>query len=350
MLIKDVKPDNFMVDESGRVYFIDFGLMERMSSFDAGVGGKFEGTPSYASVAAHDGAPVCKHDDIESLGWVLLALAEKGTLPWSHCKSDADCKRMKRDCDVRQLAATRLCEEVGSFILLSRETARTAAPAYTALRKILERMKTESSRGSAIARNPSPARQRLKREKNSTSQSDQDLVQQTSPAPQRVVKRRSSDVAEADVGPFESTVGSSPVTKKHRLHEENASNSPFTSTVGAEFTRGRKAATFIKDSKKSRLSNESSVSIASSSSPPSPFASTVEGRYPKRKRIAKSTEYSPPIDLCSPHAYIEVLEGPRAGEKLPITSALDPGTLITIGRENADVNIHDECISEWYSN
>ena len=351
MLIKDVKPDNFMVDDNGIVHFIDFGLMERMSSFDSGVGGKFEGTPSYASVAAHDGAPVCRHDDIESLGWVLLALAEKATLPWSHCKSDDECRRMKRECNVRQLAVTRQCEEVGSLILLSRETTRTATPHYSELKKIIERLKNSSSRESASSSTKtSTARQRLKANKNDTSQIDLENELKTSLGSQRAAKRKSSDVVAADTsGPFVSTVGSPSNTKKRPMIEDHVSKSPFTLMEKAESNPRHKADISLKQLKKALESNESVIPIASSSPPQTPFTSAIEGRYPKRKRIATSNDSLSAISFRPSNVYIEVLEGPRAGEKLPISSPLDLGKIITIGRENADVNVHDECISEWYS-
>lgn len=79
----DLKPGNFMVKKNSNssqaeltatdsFYFIDFGLMEKFTNYVAGgiranIQSKFAGTPTYASLAALEGSPVSRKDDIEAL-------------------------------------------------------------------------------------------------------------------------------------------------------------------------------------------------------------------------------------------------------------------------------------------
>ena len=45
-------------------------------------------------------------------GYVLLSLRMKGEMPWSVAHSHEECLRMKRECDVMQLADSLDCREV----------------------------------------------------------------------------------------------------------------------------------------------------------------------------------------------------------------------------------------------
>ena len=313
MLVKDVKPENFMVDEGGRVYFIDFGLMERVSSFDSISGGKFEGTPTYASVAVHEGSPATRHDDIESLGWVLLAIARNGTLPWSSCKSDAECRRMKRECDLGLLTSQVDCEEIGELILHSRQTPRNAAPEYSTLRNLLEAMRQRPSQVSkgVIAKASTRRKAAVVHEVTNSMTSPRHL-------PSR--KRSSASISEEShvpYRPFSSAIDRSPVFLLGKRPSD-----PTTLEHGGPFT-----------------------SVLSADSPPRKRSARIAQNA--NEHIEPDNFYS--FVMQSPRAYIEVLEGPRAGEKLPITASLAPGVILKIGRENADVNVHDDCISETYN-
>jgi predicted Ser/Thr protein kinase len=70
---RDVKPENVLIDATGRVYLTDFGLA-RDSVLDARLTatGQFVGTPAYASPEQLCGKPVDARSDIYSLGATLF--------------------------------------------------------------------------------------------------------------------------------------------------------------------------------------------------------------------------------------------------------------------------------------
>lgn len=73
----DIKPDNFMIKTISRVdklFFIDFGLMEKLTSYMAG-GAQREavhrnviaGTAAFVSLGVHQGQTPSKRDDVEAM-------------------------------------------------------------------------------------------------------------------------------------------------------------------------------------------------------------------------------------------------------------------------------------------
>ena len=101
MLHRDVKPDNFLfartpvLDMSKRatrsnqettpmLHLIDFGMAKRIKK-DADAeraSGSLIGSARYASPAAHVGAPLGKKDDLISMMYSLIYLANGGALVW----------------------------------------------------------------------------------------------------------------------------------------------------------------------------------------------------------------------------------------------------------------------------
>jgi hypothetical protein len=71
---RDVKPDNVLLDESGRPYVCDFGLALRDE--DYGTGPQLAGTPAYMSPeqARREGHRVDRRTDVYSLGVILYEL------------------------------------------------------------------------------------------------------------------------------------------------------------------------------------------------------------------------------------------------------------------------------------
>lgn len=84
---RDLKPENFVFNEKTQtVYLIDFGLSKRYvdnrgEHMKLEKNKRFRGTLRYASVNMHKGIENSRRDDLESLGYVLVYLAN-GYLPW----------------------------------------------------------------------------------------------------------------------------------------------------------------------------------------------------------------------------------------------------------------------------
>jgi tetratricopeptide (TPR) repeat protein/predicted Ser/Thr protein kinase len=72
---QDLKPSNIMVDQSGRVYVMDFGLAKAVHGVDAGKLGEGGGTPQYMSPEQASGERIEPASDIYSFGAVLYELA-----------------------------------------------------------------------------------------------------------------------------------------------------------------------------------------------------------------------------------------------------------------------------------
>ncbi len=80
---RDVKPNNIMIDETGRVKIMDFGLMRSSLSREAITrSGEFFGTPEYASPEQCETSVLDGRSDIYSLGAVLYEMLT-GRMPYS---------------------------------------------------------------------------------------------------------------------------------------------------------------------------------------------------------------------------------------------------------------------------
>jgi len=72
---QDLKPANIMVDQSGRVYIMDFGLARAVYGADAGKPGELAGTPQYMSPEQAKGEKIGRVSDIYSYGAILYEIA-----------------------------------------------------------------------------------------------------------------------------------------------------------------------------------------------------------------------------------------------------------------------------------
>jgi len=71
---QDLKPQNIMIDNSGKVYVTDFGLAKSLSGPKAGPSGRISGTPKYFSPEQARGEEPDQRSDIYSLGIILYEM------------------------------------------------------------------------------------------------------------------------------------------------------------------------------------------------------------------------------------------------------------------------------------
>ena len=87
---RDLKPENIMIDHESKkiIYLIDFGMAKKYRSgktrkhIKYSVPGRLTGTARYCSINALRGTEQSRRDDLESAGYVMIYLAQRGYLPW----------------------------------------------------------------------------------------------------------------------------------------------------------------------------------------------------------------------------------------------------------------------------
>ena len=83
---RDIKLDNIRVHE-GKVYITDFGCIYRVYNDKREFhlperGSAFQGTPTFASISAHESKNLSFRDDLECLAYSMLALYTRGKGFW----------------------------------------------------------------------------------------------------------------------------------------------------------------------------------------------------------------------------------------------------------------------------
>ncbi len=88
MVHRDIKLDNFRVDDQGQVRMIDFGIVaeyfdSQKRSHYTQYETLFQGTPLTGSISALEGRNHSRRDDLESLAYTFMYLFDHQKIPWA---------------------------------------------------------------------------------------------------------------------------------------------------------------------------------------------------------------------------------------------------------------------------
>lgn len=120
---RDLKPENIMIDRESKkiIYLIDFGMAKKYRSgktrkhIKYSVPGRLTGTARYCSINALRGTEQSRRDDLESAGYVMIYLAQRGYLPWMGLTNPDKLERYRQIYRIKKrLSEEELCRKLPS--------------------------------------------------------------------------------------------------------------------------------------------------------------------------------------------------------------------------------------------
>jgi len=114
---RDLKPSNVMIDSTGRVFVLDFGLAKPRSSGELTTAGAVVGTPQYMSPEQIEGRAATRQTDVYALGLVYYYLLAGEHLVQGDSLSQMMASHLSGACRSRIRSDARLSEEDRSILL-----------------------------------------------------------------------------------------------------------------------------------------------------------------------------------------------------------------------------------------
>jgi serine/threonine protein kinase len=138
---RDIKPENFLFskgDSNVFLYIIDFGFAKMYIKNGKHVSILYNkgmiGSPNFVSVNIHNGIEASRRDDLESVGYILLWMYQRGKLEWTNKKNE-EIKEMKINC----LNKINMSTQISDFIKYCRKLEYNETPNYDYLLYLLEK-------------------------------------------------------------------------------------------------------------------------------------------------------------------------------------------------------------------
>jgi len=152
---RDIKPDNFLVGrDPKKLFLVDLGMckgyIRNGQHLVCSSGKRLTGTPRYASINSHRGLELSRRDDLESIGYVMIYLAN-GRLPWQgikmskreKCKIIGDMKKnLKIEEMTKNLPGSKRIVEYFAYV---RELEFDSTPDYGYLRSLMDKALLENN-------------------------------------------------------------------------------------------------------------------------------------------------------------------------------------------------------------
>lgn len=153
VLVRDLKPSNVMIDRSGRIRLIDFGIARVHDSASARTSNllKGAGTVGYAPVEQFGGQGTDARADIYALGATLYALVTRTVPPWAMHMATGEAV-LQRPSTINPAVPTSLDAVIGRMMALRRdERYPTVRETRQALQNVLAEVRAAKTSGASPA-------------------------------------------------------------------------------------------------------------------------------------------------------------------------------------------------------